>query len=73
MEAALLSSHRINAPQGLQGGGPAKPGAQRLIAASGAVTDLPGCFAVKVQAGDLIEIETPGGGGFGPASKNPSA
>jgi 5-oxoprolinase (ATP-hydrolysing) len=73
MEAALLSSRRINAPQGLQGGGPAKPGAQRLIAASGAVTDLPGCFAVKVQAGDLIEIETPGGGGFGPASKNPSA
>ncbi|HLZ75721.1 hydantoinase B/oxoprolinase family protein [Phenylobacterium sp.] len=73
MEAALLSSRRINAPQGLKGGGPAKPGAQRLIAASGAVTDLPGCFAVNVEAGDIIEIETPGGGGFGPAPKSPTA
>ncbi len=67
MEAALLSSRREHAPQGLMGGGPALPGAQRLIAASGAVTDLPGCFALNVEAGDLIEIETPGGGGFGPA------
>ncbi|MGZ6040351.1 MAG: hydantoinase B/oxoprolinase family protein, partial [Phenylobacterium sp.] len=65
MEAALLSSRRINAPQGLKGGGPARPGAQRLIAASGTATDLPGCFAVEVEAGDIIEIETPGGGGFG--------
>ena len=45
----------------------ALPGAQRLIAASGEVTDLSGCFALDVQAGDMIEIETPGGGGFGPA------
>jgi 5-oxoprolinase (ATP-hydrolysing) len=66
MEAALLSSRREHAPQGLMGGGPAKPGRQRLIAASGAVTDLPGCFAKQVAAGDMIEIETPGGGGFGP-------
>ena len=69
MEAALLSSRREHAPQGLMGGGPALPGAQRLIAASGAVTELPGCFALDVEAGDLIEIETPGGGGFGPARK----
>ena len=68
MEAALLSSRRQHAPQGLAGGGPALCGAQRLIAASGAVTELPGCFAVNVQAGDMIEIETPGGGAFGPAS-----
>ena len=67
MEAALLSSRREHAPQGLAGGGPALPGAQRLIAASGKVTDLPGCFALDVQAGDMIEIETPGGGGYGPA------
>jgi len=66
MEAALLSSRREHAPQGIAGGGPALPGAQRLIAASGAVTDLPGCFALEVQAGDIIEIETPGGGGYGP-------
>ena len=67
MEAALLSSRREHAPQGLAGGGPALPGRQRLIAASGAVTDLPGLFAITVEAGDAIEIETPGGGGYGPA------
>jgi 5-oxoprolinase (ATP-hydrolysing) len=66
MEAALLSSRREHAPQGLKGGGPALPGRQRLIAASGSVTELPGCFAVDVMSGDIIEIETPGGGGFGP-------
>ena len=67
MEAALLSSRREHAPQGLAGGGPALPGRQRLIAASGAVTDLPGLFAITVEADDAIEIETPGGGGYGPA------
>jgi 5-oxoprolinase (ATP-hydrolysing) len=65
MEAALLSSRREHAPQGLAGGGPALPGRQRLIAADGTVTELPGLFAITVEAGDAIEIETPGGGGYG--------
>jgi len=68
MEAALLSSRREHAPQGLAGGSPGLPGRQRLIAASGAVSELPGCFSVTVELGDAIEIETPGGGGFGPAN-----
>jgi 5-oxoprolinase (ATP-hydrolysing) len=66
MEAALLSTRREHAPQGIAGGGPALPGAQRLISASGAIRELPGCFSLMVQPGDIIEIETPGGGGFGP-------
>jgi 5-oxoprolinase (ATP-hydrolysing) len=65
MEAALLSTRRDHAPQGVMGGGPALPGRQRLISADGAVRDLPGCFSVRVEPGDVIEIETPGGGGFG--------
>ncbi|MFN3521950.1 MAG: hydantoinase B/oxoprolinase family protein [Phenylobacterium sp.] len=65
MEAALLSTRREHAPQGLAGGGPGRPGAQRLIKSSGAIKELPGCFSVTVQPGDAIEIETPGGGGFG--------
>ena len=67
MEAALLSSRRDHAPQGLAGGGPALPGRQRLIRASGEASELPGCFSVTVELGDAIEIETPGGGGYGPA------
>ena len=67
MEAALLASRRVNAPQGLAGGGAGLAGRQRLIAASGAVTELSACFSVRVSVGDVIEIETPGGGGFGRA------
>ncbi len=69
MEAALLSSRRQHAPQGLAGGGPGQPGRQRLIPASGPARDLDGCFSIQVAAGDAIEIETPGGGGFGPARR----
>jgi 5-oxoprolinase (ATP-hydrolysing) len=65
MQAALLSTRRDHAPQGIAGGGPARAGRQRLIDASGAVKELQGCFSVTVQLGDVIEIETPGGGGFG--------
>ena len=69
MDVALLSSRREHAPQGLAGGGPALPGRQCLIGVDGAVKELPGCFSVKVQPGEVIEIETPGGGGFGPPSR----
>ena len=66
MEVSLLASRRDHAPQGLAGGGPGLAGRQRLIEASGAVKELPGCFSIDVRPGDVIEIETPGGGGFGP-------
>jgi 5-oxoprolinase (ATP-hydrolysing) len=66
MQAALLSTRREHAPQGLAGGWPGMVGRQSLIGADGAVKELPGCFAIEVAAGEAIEIETPGGGGFGP-------
>ncbi|MDP3660168.1 hydantoinase B/oxoprolinase family protein, partial [Phenylobacterium sp.] len=65
MQAALLSTRREHAPQGICGGGPALAGRQRLIAADGTAKELGGCFSIDVAAGDAIEIETPGGGGFG--------
>ena len=67
MEAALLSTRRSTTPQGIAGGGAAQPGHQRLISTAGEAKDLPGCFSVSVGAGEVIEILTPGGGGFGPA------
>jgi 5-oxoprolinase (ATP-hydrolysing) len=65
MEVALLSTRRGHPPQGLAGGHPARPGSQRLIEASGAVKELEGCFSITVRPGDAVEIETPGGGGYG--------
>jgi 5-oxoprolinase (ATP-hydrolysing) len=65
MEAALLSTRREHAPQGISGGEGAKPGLSRLIETGGAVRELSGCFSIHVQPGDVVEIQTPGGGGFG--------
>ena len=65
MEAALLSTRRDHAPQGIRGGEAGRAGRQRLLFADGAVKELPGCFALEIRPGDAIEIETPGGGGFG--------
>jgi 5-oxoprolinase (ATP-hydrolysing) len=65
MEVALLSSRRKENPFGLKGGGDAYPGQQRLIRADGGVEDLPGLFRVDAEPGDSVEIETPGGGGYG--------
>ncbi len=68
MDVALLSSHRTEAPMGLAGGRDALCGAQRVIRANGDVETLEGLFAITVQPGDRIEIQTPGGGGYGSAS-----
>ena len=68
MEAALLSGRRTTLPPGLAGGEPGRAGAQRLLRSDGAVTALPAKFAIAVEAGDIIEIETPGGGGYRPVS-----
>lgn len=67
MTVSLLSSRRQEVPFGLSGGGNARPGEQRQIGADGTVEDLPGLFSVEIQAGDAIEIDTPGGGGYGKA------
>jgi 5-oxoprolinase (ATP-hydrolysing) len=66
LQVALLSTRRDHAPQGAAGGEAGRCGKQRLIGAGGTVKELPGCFAIDVEAGDILEIETPGGGGFGP-------
>jgi len=68
MDVALLSSHRRQPPQGLAGGGDALCGAQRVIRINGRVEELKGLFSIQVQPGDRIEIETPGGAGFGRTS-----
>ncbi|VAV87777.1 5-oxoprolinase, HyuA-like domain / 5-oxoprolinase, HyuB-like domain [hydrothermal vent metagenome] len=65
MDVALLSSRRHTLPPGLDGAEWGTSGCQRWIRADGGVEELDGCFQIKVQAGDSIEIETPGGGGFG--------
>ena len=72
MQVALLSTRRTHAPKGIAGGGDGLPGAQRLIGANGSSRELDGCFAVSVQTNETVEIETPGGGGFGLSPARPT-
>jgi 5-oxoprolinase (ATP-hydrolysing) len=65
--AAVLSNHRRVPPFGLSGGAPGACGCNRVIRADGQVETLPGTAVIEIGPGDALEIETPGGGGFGPA------
>jgi N-methylhydantoinase B len=58
---SLVGERRARAPQGAGGGGPALPGRNLL---NGQV--LPGKVTRDLVAGDVVRVETPGGGGFGP-------
>ncbi len=65
MTAVMLANHRRIAPFGLAGGAAAAPGANRIERAGGHVDVFDAAFASAVDAGDVIVIETPGGGGYG--------
>ena len=65
MEAAMLSNRRRVPPFGLEGGEPGALGRNRVIRENGEEQELGALSASSMQAGDAIEIETPGGGGFG--------
>ena len=62
----MLSERRCVAPWGLAGGEAGAPGRNVLIHADGAVEELPGKFTRRLDAGDRLRVETPGGGGWGP-------
>lgn len=66
LTVSLLTQHRVEAPYGLEGGQPGQTGRQLLVR-DGVGTILDGCVSLEVRPGDRILIETPGGGGYGPA------
>ena len=65
MTATLVASRRIVAPFGLAGGGDGATGRQWIERTSGQHDAMAGHDRVELAAGDLVVIETPGGGGFG--------
>ncbi|MGQ0741121.1 MAG: hydantoinase B/oxoprolinase family protein [Alphaproteobacteria bacterium] len=65
MNAAILSTRRETEPFGLNGGEPALKGINTVVRASGAREQMKGRDETKVAPGDAIEIQTPGGGGYG--------
>ncbi|WP_310820443.1 hydantoinase B/oxoprolinase family protein [Stratiformator vulcanicus] len=70
LQVAMLSERRGNyRPFGLEGGEHGQVGRNLLIRPDGARSDLGGKFRIRAEAGDILRIETPGGGGFGTSSR----
>jgi len=61
---SILSERRRYAPYGIAGGNAGKPGRNILIR-EGKETLLPSKINLQLNSGNLLRIETPGGGGYG--------
>jgi N-methylhydantoinase B len=59
---SIISERRAHAPQGERGGGAGTPGRNLLNG-----NELPAKVTRDLAAGDVLRIETPGGGGYGAA------
>ncbi|MEA3004598.1 MAG: hypothetical protein QOH81_3386 [Sphingomonadales bacterium] len=71
MHAGILSNRRKVAPRGIEGGGDAAPGVNRVVRADGSVETLSATASAEMAVGDVFVIETPGGGGYGHPSSPP--
>jgi 5-oxoprolinase (ATP-hydrolysing) len=60
MQVSILSERRLRAPFGLDGGAPGQRGRNLYQG-----RELPGRCSFDAEAGGVLRIETPGGGGFG--------
>jgi 5-oxoprolinase (ATP-hydrolysing) len=65
MTASILSNARIHPAFGMAGGSAGAVGINRVLRKDGTQQDVPHIAQVEMQAGDVFEIHTPGGGGYG--------
>jgi 5-oxoprolinase (ATP-hydrolysing) len=65
MTASILSNARIHPAFGMAGGSAGAVGINRVVRQDGTQQDVPHIAQVDMQAGDVFEIHTPGGGGYG--------
>lgn len=70
VDVTLLTDRRRLAPWGLAGGGSGRCGRNFLIRGT-RKRALPSKINLRVEAGDRIRVETPGGGGFGRVRTSP--
>ena len=68
MDVMILANHREIAPYGLAGGDDGACGRNWLERADGSRVEMSGSDRTEAAPGDVFVIETPGGGGYGPAA-----
>jgi N-methylhydantoinase B len=63
---SLITERRRSRPYGLDGGAAGASGENWIVRANGGQTDpLPDKVTCRVEAGDVVRVLTPGGGGYG--------
>lgn len=65
MTAGILSNGRLHPAFGMAGGGSGARGENRVCRVDGRVEQLGHIGSTEMAPGDVFEIHTPGGGGFG--------
>jgi 5-oxoprolinase (ATP-hydrolysing) len=65
MTASILSNGRKHGAFGMAGGQPGLVGINRVVRVNGGVEELGHIGQAEMKAGDVFEVHTPGGGGFG--------
>lgn len=68
VDVSLLSQRRLTSPYGMQGGEDGLSGRNERIDVNGQREELPGSAAYRAQPGEVLRIETPGGGAWGAIS-----
>jgi N-methylhydantoinase B len=71
MTFSLIGERRRHAPRGAGGGGDGKTGHDTLVNVGGDRRALPAKTTGRLQTGERLRIETPGGGGYGLPSSPP--
>ena len=61
----LLSDRRRSRPYGLAGGEGGEPGRTTVLRRDGSTELLPSKGSIRLDAGERVRVETPGGGGWG--------
>jgi 5-oxoprolinase (ATP-hydrolysing) len=65
MTASILSNGRLHGAFGMAGGQPGQVGINRVVRGDGSVEELAHIGQAEMKPGDIFEIHTPGGGGYG--------
>ncbi|MGE3367097.1 MAG: hydantoinase B/oxoprolinase family protein, partial [Rhizobiaceae bacterium] len=64
MQCAILSSHRLHPPRGLDGGGDGAVGRTEVRRLDGSVDILKACDQTVLKAGEAVTVTTPTPGGY---------
>jgi len=67
MTASILSNGRVHPSFGMAGGAPGALGINRVVRVDGRTQELQHIGQAEMAPGDIFEIHTPGGGGYGKA------